>query len=81
MEVLGGTGGHKPWGWPVSFEDSEFLGSPLLFDIDRDGKDDVGVVDKNGNVFFIRLGEYGQYLEDYHVKVPRLKVKKNWYVV
>ncbi len=77
VEVLGDDG-YKPWGWPMAFEDSTFLGSPILFDIDADGKDDVGVVDKNGNLFFIRLGEYGQYLEDFHTHVPRLRVKKDW---
>ena len=71
--------GHKPWGWPMTFEDSEFLGSPILYDIDGDGKDDIGVIDNNGNVFFIRIGEYGQYLEDYHMQVPRLRVAKKWY--
>ena len=77
VEVLGDDG-YKPWGWPMAFEESTFLGSPILFDIDADGKDDVGVVDKNGNLFFIRLGEYGQYLEDFHTQVPRLRVKKSW---
>jgi len=78
IEVLESTG-HKPWGWPMMFEDSTFLSSPVLYDIDADGKNDVGVVDKNGNIFFLRLGDYGQYLEDFHVQVPRLKVKKNWF--
>ena len=68
VEVLENTG-HKPWGWPMTFEDSTFLSSPVLYDIDADGKNDVGVVDKNANIFFLRLGDYGQYLEDFHVQV------------
>lgn len=78
IEILG-YDGYKPWGWPMAFEGSSFMGSPMLFDIDNDGKNDVGVVDKNGNMFFIRIGEFGQYLEDYHVQIPKLKVKRDWF--
>lgn len=50
----------------------------MLYDIDGDGTNDVGVVDKNGNLFWIRIGEFGQYLEDYHIQVPKLKIKRDW---
>ena len=77
IEFLGHDG-YKPSGWPLSFEDSTFQGSPMLYDIDGDGTNDIGVVDKNGNLFWIRIGEYGQYLEDYHIQVPKLKIKRDW---
>lgn len=77
VEVLGHDG-YKPWGFPLSFEDSSFQTSPVLYDVDNDGTNDMGVVDKNGNLFWIRLGEFGQYLEDYHVQIPKLKIKKDW---
>jgi len=77
IEVLG-YDGFKPWGWPLSFEGSSFHGSPILYDIDGDGKNDIGVVDKNANLFFLRIGEFGQYLEDYHTQIPKLKVKRDW---
>ena len=77
IEILG-FDGHKPWGWPMTFEDSSFMGSPMLFDIDGDGTNDIGIVDKNGNLYFMRIGEFGQYLEDYHIQVPKLKVKRGW---
>jgi len=76
IEVLG-YDGFKPWGWPISFEESSFHGSPMLYDIDGDGTSDIGVVDKNANLFWIRLGDFGQYLEDYHIQVPKLKVGNN----
>ena len=79
VEVLG-YDGYKPWGWPLSFEGSSFRGSPILFDVDGDGATDIGVVDKNGNLYWIKMGSFGQYLEDYHTKVPKLKVLKEWYV-
>ena len=39
----------------------------------------TGSFDKNGNMYWVRIGEYGQYLEDYHIKVPELKIRKDWY--
>ena len=38
----------------------------------------MGIADKNGNMFWVRIGEYGEYLEDYHIQVPKLKVKRDW---
>ena len=77
VEILG-YDGYKPWGWPLTFEGSSFQGSPILYDIDGDGTNDIGVVDKNANFYWIRVGEFGQYLEDYHTQVPRLKVRRDW---
>jgi hypothetical protein len=78
LEMLG-YDGYKPWGWPLSFEGSSFQGSPMLYDIDGDGTNDIGVIDKDGNMYWVRIGEYGQYLEDYHIQVPKLKIARNWY--
>lgn len=70
--------GSKSWGWPLTFEDSSFQSSPIIYDIDGDGNTDMGIADKNGNMFWVRIGEYGEYLEDYHIQVPKLKVKRDW---
>jgi hypothetical protein len=70
--------GFKSWGWPLSFEDSSFQSSPVLYDVDGDGCVDMGIVDKNGNLFWVRIGEYGEYLEDFHIQVPKLKIKRDW---
>jgi hypothetical protein len=78
VELIG-YDGYKPWGWPLSFEGSSFQGSPMLYDIDGDGTNDIGFVDKDGNMFWVRVGEFGQYLEDYHIQVPKLKIVRGWY--
>jgi hypothetical protein len=77
VEVIG-YDGFKPWGFPLGFDGSSFQTSPILYDIDGDGVNDVGVIDKNANLYWIRLGEFGQYLEDFHVQVPKLKIRKDW---
>lgn len=77
IEVIG-YDGFKPWGFPLGFDGASFQTSPILYDIDGDGVNDVGVVDKNANLYWIRLGEFGQYLEDFHVQIPKLKVRKDW---
>jgi hypothetical protein len=78
IEVLS-PDGYKPWGWPLTFEGASFQGSPIVHDIDEDGVNDIGSVDKDGNLYWIRLGEFGQYLEDFHVRIPKLKIQKGWY--
>lgn len=78
IEILG-YDGHKPLGWPLSFEGSSFRSSPMLYDVDNDGSMDIGIVDKSANLYWIRMGTFGQYLEDYHIQIPKLKVLKEWY--
>jgi hypothetical protein len=73
--------GRRPPGWPLSFEGSVFQSSPLIYDIDNDGNTDIGVVDQQANLYWIRTGDYGTYLQDYHIQVPALKILKNWYEI
>ena len=65
---------------PLSFEGSSFHSSPLLHDIDGDGSVDLGVADTNGNLFWINTaGDIGdQYLQDYHIQIPKLKIRRDW---
>lgn len=77
VEILG-YDGYKPFGWPISFEESSFHGSPMLYDIDGDGINDIGMVDSDANMYWVRVGDFGQYLSEFHVQVPKLKVKKTW---
>ncbi|RYY69957.1 VCBS repeat-containing protein [archaeon] len=47
IELIEGNG-KRPQGWPISFQHSQFFASPLVFDIDGDGHQDVGAVDYHG---------------------------------
>ena len=78
VEILG-FDGYKPFGWPISFEEATFHGSPMLYDFDGDGTNKIGVVDSNANMYWVRVGEFGQYLSEFHVQVPKLKVRRNWF--
>ena len=44
--------GYKHFGWPLGFEESSFRGSPVIYDVDGDGNADIGVIDKNANIYW-----------------------------
>ena len=68
-------------GWPVGFERRMFHSTPVLYDMDSDGIQDIVVADSNARVLWLRLGDYGTYLHDIELRVPRLKVRRNWSVL
>lgn len=57
-----------------------FHGSAMVHDVNGDGVDDVGVCDGDGNVYWVAVGAYGEYLHDYRISVPKLRVKRDWHV-
>ena len=42
-------------GFPLSLEDNRFYSSPILFDLDKDGKVDIISVDDNGVIRVINV--------------------------
>lgn len=76
LEVLEGSDGDKLPGWPA-FHQSTIHSSPVLYDIDKDGVREIGLATYNGEVLFFRVSGY---LMSDKLEIPRLKVKKNWYV-
>ncbi|KAL2509891.1 Protein DEFECTIVE IN EXINE FORMATION 1 [Forsythia ovata] len=76
LEVLEGSDGDKLPGWPA-FHQSTVHSSPLLYDIDKDGVREIGLATYNGEVLFFRVSGY--MMSD-KLEIPRLKVKKDWYV-
>lgn len=78
VEVIDGDG-HKPNGWPLAFDDAKFESSPLIYDFDQDGIDDILIADFDGYIKVIKVNDNGNYEKDVQIRLPRLKVKKNWY--
>lgn len=76
LEVLEGSDGEKMAGWPA-FHQSTVHSSPLLYDIDKDGVREIALATYNGEVLFFRVSGY--MMSD-KLEVPRLKMKKDWYV-
>ncbi|KAL4572351.1 hypothetical protein LXL04_019124 [Taraxacum kok-saghyz] len=76
LEVLEGSDGDKMPGWPA-FHQSTVHASPLLYDIDKDGVREIALATYNGEVLFFRSSGY--MMSD-KLEVPRLKVKRDWYV-
>lgn len=77
IDLIDGDG-KRPNGWPISFPNMRFFSSPVVFDIDGDGHNDIGVVDEDGGLYFVRVGEFGEYLDDYHIQLPPLRVRRDW---
>lgn len=71
--------GHKPVGWPVTFAGALFHASPLLYDLDADGQNDVVLCALDGRVIFVHLDEDAQYVGEYTLEVPRLWVRRDWF--
>ncbi|KAL6987731.1 Protein DEFTIVE IN EXINE FORMATION 1, partial [Sarracenia purpurea var. burkii] len=76
LDVLEGSDGDKMPGWPA-FHQSTVHSSPLLYDIDKDGVREIALATYNGEILFFRVSGY--MMSD-KMEIPRLKVKKDWYV-
>jgi hypothetical protein len=77
INVLDGPHGKSTAGFPFSFPNSAFYASPIIYDINFDGEPDIGVTTFNGELIW--LTETGMPLLGYSLKIPHLKVTKNWY--
>ncbi|GMH39270.1 hypothetical protein BSKO_07168 [Bryopsis sp. KO-2023] len=76
LEVLEAEDGAKAVDWPA-YHKATVHGSPFMFDIDRDGILDVGVATYEGEIVW--FNDNADRLQD-TLFVPKLRVKKNWYV-
>eukprot|EP00003_Mantamonas_plastica_P018580 TRINITY_DN3036_c0_g1_i8.p1 TRINITY_DN3036_c0_g1~~TRINITY_DN3036_c0_g1_i8.p1 ORF type:complete len:185 (+),score=75.89 TRINITY_DN3036_c0_g1_i8:25-555(+) len=54
VEVLEAADGHRVPGWPYAFAKSSFHASPLLYDINKDGQNEVVVTTGNGEIVFLK---------------------------
>eukprot|EP01132_Coremiostelium_polycephalum_P000953 gene953-1208_t len=77
IDVLRGKDGERAFGFPFVLPDSTFASSPLVYDIDNDSRLDILVTTRNGEIVFISNDGFPVY--DATLKVPPLKITKNWY--
>ncbi|CAI5508892.1 unnamed protein product [Closterium sp. Naga37s-1] len=77
LEVLDGYDGDRLHGWPAFYRSSTHT-SPLLYDIDKDGVREIILADYNGEIISFTPG--GEELTRYKMSVPRLRIRKEWYV-
>ena len=74
------TDGYPAPGWPVEFPSHSFLTSPTTFDFNGDGYDEILVASTSGYVLGVSTTKEGIYDGEMLIKVPRMAVKKDWYV-
>ena len=80
LEVIDQHGNRPAIGWPIELNDkSEFHSSPFVYDIDGDGTDEFGSCSSEGTVRFMRIVD-GIHLAKYDIRVPKLKVLRDWHV-
>ena len=77
IEVLDGAHGQHVAGFPFTFPNSAFYSSPIIFDINVDGEPDIGVTSFNGELVW--LSETGMPIFGKSIKIPHLRVRKDWY--
>ena len=76
-EALDGASGHERKGWPYAFSHATFHTSPLRFDVDEDGIDEMLLLTFEGEVIF--LNQEGLPLRGRRYRLPKLRVRKRWY--
>ena len=75
VEALQGVDGHPPHAnWPHAFGGSSFHTSPLRFDVNADGTDDLILVSYQGDLLF--LEHTGVPLRRRGLRLPKLRVQK-----
>ncbi|XP_033095277.1 protein DEFECTIVE IN EXINE FORMATION 1-like [Anneissia japonica] len=79
ISVIRGDTGQTPdqSHWPFRFPGATFHASPLLYDIDQDGQNEVLLTTSDGEIIF--LTSAGEKLQGRTLKVGHVVVKKSWY--
>lgn len=76
-------------GWPVSMEDNRFYGSPIVFDHNNDGIEDIIMIDDTGViyamhvsmvcVFHVQLSERHSFSNITAYYLPTLAIDRYWF--
>jgi hypothetical protein len=69
--------GHELPGWPYAFTRSSFHTSPLAYDVDADGVDELLLLTYDAEAVF--LSHRGLPVRGHGFKLPKLKVRKDWF--
>jgi hypothetical protein len=72
-----GENGHVVDNWPFYVEGRSFFASPLSYDFDVDGNNDLLLTTTDAEVLFIRAN--GSLFYGDTIIIPPLHVKKDWY--
>ena len=64
-------------GWPYAFAQKQFVSSPFLVDMDLDGKQELAVATKTGEIFF--FSEDGMPIRGKTFKLDKLQVRQDWF--
>ena len=75
-EALDGHG-HEVPGWPYAFTQSGFHTSPLAYDVDGDGVDEMLLLSFDAEIIF--LTQHGLPLRGRGFRLPKLRVRKDWF--
>mgnify|MGYP006940055243 CR=1 FL=1 len=63
--------------WPLLLGDTDIYSQPLLYDINEDGIDEIIITTSRGEIIFVDL--FGYPLIGQAFRVPKLRVRKDWY--
>eukprot|EP00961_Rhodomonas_salina_P281837 3808632-Rhodomonas_salina.1 len=74
--VLDGVYGEHAGGFPFTFPDSAFYASPIVYDINEDGEEDIGLTTFNGELIWVDAG--GMPIFGKSIKLPHMRVRKDW---
>ena len=64
--------------WPLHFNDVQFYSSPLLFDFNHDGLNEIVLFSECGKILFI--SHHGKFFADDTIQIPPLTFHRYWYL-
>ena len=79
VSVIDANSGQEGPQWPVYLPGESFYAGALLYDINQDGSFDILLSTASGNIMFV--SQNGTIMASYTILLPRLMVKRRWYIV
>ena len=79
VSIIDPATGQETLQWPLHFPEEAFYSGALLYDINQDGSMDILLTTASGVILFV--SQSGTVLNRYTTTLPRLLVKRKWYVM